>query len=373
MATAERDYYELLGVPRDADDADIKKAFRKLARELHPDVNEDPDAEHRFKEVAEAYEVLSDPERRRTYDQYGHAGLRSGGYAPSDFDFSSLSDIFGAFFGDGLFGGGQRSSRVARGPDLTLSGEISLAEALTGTTLRLSARVARTCDGCSGSGAAAGTSPVVCGTCGGRGQVQHISQNVFGQFVRAGACGTCSGSGRLIQSPCGECEGEGRVVIDRTLEVEVPPGIDDGQRIRLQGEGHSGTQGAPPGDAYVQVGVRSEQGLERDGDDLHTLAEVTITQAALGVVVSVPSAEGPFDVELQPGAQPGDVVAERGKGMPSLRTGRRGDLHVHVRVRVPRRLTPEQRDRVLELERELGDEAYRDDEGLFGRLRNVFR
>ena len=360
-----RDYYEVLGVPRDADDAAIKKAFRQLARELHPDVNEADDADRRFREVAEAYEVLSDAERRQTYDRYGHAGLQSGGFRPSEFDFSSLSDLFSAFFGDGLLGGvggrGARGSAGARGPDLAVATEVSLGQAFTGTTVSVPARVARSCETCSGSGAADGASPVVCSACSGRGQVQHVSQNVFGQFVRASTCGHCNGTGQTIDNPCGTCHGDGRVVGDRVLEVEVPAGIQDGQRIRLRGEGHAGTQGGGVGDAYLEVRVVLPEGVERDGDDLHVLADLSITQAALGATVEVPTAEGERSFEVRAGVQHGEVLRMRGAGMPSLRTGRRGDLNLHVRVHVPRRLSPEQRQLLLELEQKLGDDAYRDD------------
>lgn len=371
-----RDYYEVLGVQRDADDAEIKKAFRALARELHPDVNKEPDAELRFREVAEAYEVLSDAERRQTYDRYGHAGLQSGGFRPSEFDFSSLSDLFSAFFGDGLFGGagGRGAQRAARGPDLAVAAEITLAEAFRGREISIPTRVARACEACDGSGAAPGTRAVMCTPCSGRGQVQHVSQNVFGQFVRASTCGNCGGTGQVVETPCTACHGEGRIVTDHTVTVDVPAGIQDGQRIRLRGEGHAGAGGAPPGDAYVEVRVVMPVGVERDGDDLHALADLSITQAALGATIRIPGADGEIEVEIQSGVQPGDVVVLRGRGMPALRSGRRGDFHVHVRVNVPRRLTAEQRERLLELERDLGDDAYEsDDEGFFSRLRSAFR
>jgi molecular chaperone DnaJ len=376
MAT-ERDYYELLGVGREASDGDVKRAFRKLARELHPDVSDQPDAQERFKEVAEAYEVLSDPERRRTYDRYGHAGLRGGGFQPSSFDFGSLSDVFSAFFGEGLFGGGSgRGGRSSRGGDVGVTVEISLAEALTGAHVEVPVTVAHTCNTCSGDGAAPGTSPVTCPQCGGSGRVQQIAQSIFGQVVRAGTCSRCGGEGRIVETPCETCSGAGRVAAEVTLAVAVPAGIHDGQRIRLRGEGHAGDRGAPPGDAYVQVQVAPLEGVVRDGDDLVTLTELTMTGAALGASIEVPTPEGPFSLDVEPGAQPGDVVRIRGRGMPSLETGRRGDLLVHVAVRVPRRLTEEQRVALEQLDGVLDAEAYRvddEDEGFFSRLRSAFR
>ena len=377
MATTERDYYEVLGVGRDAGEGDIKRAFRRLARELHPDVSEAPDAEARFREAVEAYEVLSDPERRSTYDRLGHAGLRSGGFAPTD--FGDLSDIFAAFFGDGLFGGGGRDARStrgrrpARGPDLTVAVELSLAEAFAGKAVRVPARVARSCDRCEGSGAEPGTSPETCPTCGGAGRVQRVSQSMFGQFVQSSSCPQCDGAGRVVESPCERCDGLGRLLVERELEVDVPAGIHDGQRIRLRGEGHSGAHGGPPGDVFVHVRVAEPEGLARDGDDLVTVAAVTMTEAALGTTITVPGPVGNVELELPAGVQPGEVRVVRGAGMPSLHTGRRGDLRVHVAVHVPQRLTAEQRAQVLQLEEALGEEAYRGDDGFFQRLKSAFR
>ncbi|MFN8223719.1 MAG: molecular chaperone DnaJ [Gaiellales bacterium] len=375
MATAAQDYYELLGVERGAGDDTIKRAFRKLARELHPDVNDAPDAQERFRQVAEAYEVLSDPERRATYDRYGHAGLRGGGYRPTEFDLGNLSDVFAAFFGDGLFSGAQSSRRQSRGSDAGIGLEITLAEALTGVTREVTVRIAKACDTCHGTGAAEGAAISVCPECSGTGRIQRVAQSVFGQVVRTGTCPRCDGSGRAIEAPCAACEGDGLVVAETSHEVEIPAGIHDGQRIRIRGAGHAGPRGASPGDLYVEVAVSSLEGVHREGDDLHTLADLTMTQAAAGATVEVTTPEGPLEVEVSPGVQPGDVISLRGRGMPSLERTRRGDLHVHVAVRIPRKLTPEQRLKVIALEEELGDAPYESGEsdGLFSRLRNVFR
>jgi molecular chaperone DnaJ len=374
--STDRDYYELLGVGRDASEDDVKRAFRRLARELHPDVSDAPDAQERFKEVAEAYEVLSDPERRRTYDRYGHAGLRGGGFHATEFDLGNLSDVFSAFFGEGLFGGGGRSARSARGADIAVAVEVELAEALTGADVEAAIRVARTCATCAGSGAADGAQRVTCDRCGGAGRVQQVSNSIFGQIVRSATCPRCEGSGQVVETPCAACDGAGRVVEDASLDVHVPAGIHDGQRIRVRGEGHAGDRGAPAGDVYVHVHVRPLEGVVRDGDDLVTVTELTMTQAALGCTVEVTTPEGPHTLELPAGTQPGEVQRIRGLGMPSLETGRRGDLLVHVGVRVPRRLSEEQRLALQRLDGELDAEAYRadeEDEGFFSRLRSAFR
>src|SRR5437016_5177292 len=355
MATAERDYYELLGVAREATTDEIKRAFRRLARELHPDVSSAPDAEHRFREVVEAYEVLSNSERRQLYDRFGHAGLRSGGFQPSAFDLGSLSDLFSAFFGDDLFGVGGRGGR-GRGADVAAQVEIELAEVVTGTKREVPFGVAVACDRCGGNGAEPDTPIRPCPTCGGNGRVRQVSRSVFGEFVRTGACPTCSGSGHLIEQPCEQCRGAGRVIQERTLEVEIPPGIHDGQQIRLSGEGHAGTPGGRAGDAYVEVHVRHDDRFVREGNDVYTTVDLTLTQAALGATVSVPTLEGEFDVTFEPGTQPGEVRVLRGRGLPVLQGFGRGNQRLLVNVTVPRHLTDEQR-RLLEQFEQLSTEA----------------
>ncbi len=370
MATSQRDYYEVLGVPRNAGDAEIKKAFRRLARELHPDVSDLPDAEERFKELVEAYEVLSSAERRELYDRYGHEGLRSGGFVPT-VDFGSLSDLFSAFFGDDLFGVGARGRR--RGADIAAEVEIELVEAAHGTTRQVPFEVAAACATCRGSGAKPGTSPVTCKSCGGAGRLQQVSRSVFGEFIRTQTCPRCSGAGRVIETPCPECAGVGRVLEERKLEVEIPPGIHDGQRIRISGEGHSGALGGRSGDVYVRVRVRPDERFVRDGNDIFSTVDLTMTEAALGTRRAVPTLDGDFELELEPGIQPGDVRVLRGRGLPVLQGYGRGDHRVLVNVAIPRRLTEEQRRLLEEFARREDEATYRPDEGFFDKLKSAFR
>ncbi|MBD0347595.1 MAG: molecular chaperone DnaJ [Thermoleophilia bacterium] len=373
MATTERDYYELLGISRGADDADIKRAFRRLARQLHPDVSEEPDAEERFREVAEAYQVLSNRETRELYDRYGHAGLRSGGFRPTQFDFGSLADVLSAFFGDDLFGvGGSRRGR-ARGADVAARVEIDLREAATGVTKQVPFPVAATCARCGGDGAEPGSSVSRCPTCGGAGRVSHVSRSAFGEFVRTGACPNCGGAGRVVEDPCSECRGQGRVVEERTLDVEIPPGIHDGQRIRLSGEGHAGALGGRAGDVYVDVRVRPDPRFVRQGDDLFSTVSLTMTQAALGATVTVPTLDGEVELRFEPGTQPGEIRVLRGRGMPVLQAFGRGDFRVLVNVAIPRHLTREQRELLERFEGVTGAETYEEDEGFFDKLKSAFR
>jgi molecular chaperone DnaJ len=372
MATTQRDYYEILGIPRTASEGDVKKAFRRLARELHPDVSEAPDAEERFREVAEAYEVLSKSETRELYDRYGHAGLRGGGFDPGHFDFGSLSDIFSAFFGDDLFGVGGRTSR-ARGSDVAAEVQIELVEAAAGTSRPVPFRVAATCTHCAGDGVEPGTNVSVCGTCGGLGRVQQVGRSVFGEFVRTQPCRTCVGTGRIVEYPCQECNGAGQVLEERSLDVEIPAGIHDGQRIRISGEGHAGVGGARSGDVYVLVRVRPDQRFVRQGNDIVSTVDLTITQAALGATVSVPTLDGEAELRLDPGTQAGEVHVLPGRGMPVLRGFGRGDHRVLVNVLVPRRLSDDQRRLLEEFERAADQDTYRPDEGFFDKLKSAFR
>ena len=365
-----RDYYDVLGVSRDADDAAVKKAFRRLARELHPDVSDAPDADERFKEVVEAYEVLSSTERRELYDRYGFEGLQSGGFVPTAFDLGNISDLFAAFFGDDLFAA---RGRGRRGADVGAEASIDLAEAARGVTRTIAFQVATTCETCHGSGLEPGTSPISCPQCGGLGRLQHVSRTAFGEFVRTQSCSACGGIGSLIETPCSACDGAGGAIAERTVDVAIPAGIHDGQRIRISGEGHAGTPGGPAGDAYVLVRVRPDPRFVREGNDIFATVDVTLTQAALGATLTVPTLDGERELVLEPGTQPGEVRVLRGSGMPVLSGAGRGDHRVLVNVHVPRRLTPEQRALLEELAASENGEMYEDDLGLLGRLKAHFR
>jgi molecular chaperone DnaJ len=372
--TRPRDPYEVLGVPRDADETQIKKAFRKLARELHPDVNRhDPGAEDKFKEAAEAYEILNDAERRATYDRYGHDGLRTGGFQPNFEGFGSISDLFDAFFGGFGAGAGMGGpAGPAPGRDVAVHADVSLAEAASGTSVELSFEAVDLCERCHGNGAQPGTPIVTCERCGGVGVLQAVTRSAFGQVMRQVPCDVCHGEGRMAEQPCERCDGRGREVRRRTLRVDIPAGIADGQRIRLSGRGHAGERGGPPGDLYVLVRIAADERFLRDGDDLVTVLDVPAPLAALGTTMPVPSLDGDVEVEVAPGTQPGDVFTVRGHGMPRLRrTGRRGDLRVVANVVIPRKLNREQRRLFEQLAESMTDENVRTDESLIGKLRRL--
>jgi molecular chaperone DnaJ len=373
MATTDRDYYELLGVGRDASEAEIKRAFRQLARELHPDVSEAPDAQERFREVVEAYEVLSKTETRDLYDRYGHAGLRSGGFQAGHVDFGNLADLFSAFFGDDVLFGGRTGGRRARGADLAATLEIDLVEAAHGVKRDVPFEAAVTCTRCGGDGAEPGSEITTCPTCDGVGRLQQVTRSVFGEFVRTQTCPACSGSGRRIEEPCTECRGAGRVVEQRTLEVEVPRGIHHGQRIRLTGEGHAGLVGGRAGDVYVEVRIRPDERFVREGDDIYTTVDLTFTQAALGATIAIPTLDGNEELDLPSGTQPGEIVVLRGRGMPILQGFGRGDQRILVNVLVPRHLDDEQRRLLREFDERTDERTYGKSEGLFDKLKSAFR
>ena len=372
-----RDYYEVLGVPRDADEAQVKKAFRRLARELHPDVNaHDPDAEAKFKEAAEAYEVLSDADRRQLYDSYGHEGLKTGGYAPDFGDFGSISDLFSAFFGaggfDAAFGGSRMRGGPVQGGDIAVAVQISLEDAAHGKQVEVSYDARSRCHTCHGNGAKPGTPIETCPRCHGSGQLQAVSRTAFGQLVRSAVCDVCGGDGRRPRDPCEECGGDGMIVERRRVEVGVPPGIADGQRIHVSARGHAGERGGPNGDLYVVVRVAEDERFLRDGSDLVTVVDVPAPLAALGTTVEVPTLDGPAPVEVKAGTQPGETITLGGRGMPPLRRGRTGDLRVVVNVTIPRRLTADQRDMLERFADSLTEDNARADEGMIAKLRRVF-
>jgi molecular chaperone DnaJ len=372
-----RDYYEVLGVDRATSEAEIKKAFRVLARELHPDVNRhDPEAEEKFKEAAEAYEVLSDPDRRRTYDAFGHEGLRTGGWSPNAAGFGSVEDIFEAFFGRGdplfgeLFGFG--SQGPAPGADVAARIEIGLEAVLTGAKREVAFEAVSRCERCRGNGAEPGTPIRTCETCGGAGHLRQINRTAFGQMIRTGACSACEGTGKIPEEPCSECGGKGRTVRERTWEVEIPPGIESGQRIRITGAGHAGDTGAPAGDLYVQVLVADDERFLREGQDLVTVVDLPATDAMLGVTVEAPTLDGDREVKVEPGTQHGDRIRLAGLGLPSLRGAARGDLHVLFSIVVPSNLSEEQRDLAHGLSETLGERNFQPERGgILSRLRRA--
>jgi molecular chaperone DnaJ len=372
-----RDPYDVLGVAREADERQIKRAFRTLARELHPDVNShDPEAEEKFKEAAEAYEILSDAERRATYDRYGFEGLDSRGFASTAHGFGSFADIFDAFFGGDPFGAafGRGPGRV-QGGDVAVAIEVSLEEAARGTVVDVSYDVVDTCERCGGSRAEPRTRIETCSRCGGAGRVRAVTRTAFGQLVREQACEVCGGEGRVPTEPCRECGGRGRRAVRRTLQVDVPAGIADEQRIRLAGRGHAGERGGPPGDLYVLVRVTEDERFLRDGNDLVTVVDVPAPAAALGATVTVPTLDGDERVEVAAGTQPGAVVTLRGRGMPTIGRGRRGDQRVVLNVVIPRNLSGRQRELLEELRGSLTDENLREPaaESLVGKLKRAFR
>jgi len=371
-----RDAYKVLGVPRDADERQIKKAFRTKARELHPDVNRhDADAEEKFKELAEAHEILSDPERRQVYDRYGHEGLSSRGFESPFQGFGSFSDIFDAFFGGGdVFGGGGGGGAV-QGGDVAVAVEITLEDAARDSQVDVEYDAVGLCEHCNGNAAEPGTPIRTCERCGGAGQLRAVTRTAFGQLVRTQACDVCGGDGKIPETPCSVCRGRGRQATRRKLTIDIPAGIADEQRIRLAGRGHAGERGGPSGDLYVLVRVAEDERFVRDGNDLVHVLNLPAPSAALGTTVTVPTLEGEESLDIPPGTQPGTVLNLRGKGMPSLRRGRRGDQRVLVNVVIPRNLSAEQRDMLDRFADTLGPHNL-DDEGeresLFSRVRRAF-
>jgi molecular chaperone DnaJ len=368
-----RDYYEVLGVGRDASQQEVKRAFRGLARELHPDVNaHDPEAEEKFKEAAEAYEVLADPEQRRTYDAYGQEGLKSGGWAPRSAGFGSIEDIFQAFFGGEAFGFG--SGGPAGGGDISATVEISLEEVLSGAQREVVFEAVASCEHCRGNGAEPGTPIRTCGRCAGAGQLRQVTRTAFGQMVRAVVCDECGGDGKVAETPCEECSGRGRVAATRRWDVDIPAGIQDGQRVRITGAGHAGEAGGRPGDLYVEVRVADDERFQRDGDDLVTLVELSATAAMTGTTVSIETLDGPREVTVSPGTQPGSESALRALGLPRLGGTRRGDQRLIFHVIVPTNLSEDQRLLAAQLEQTIGPENLEPEAGggIFSRVRRAF-
>ena len=378
MAESKRDYYEVLGLQKGASDDDIKKAYRKMAKKYHPDLNPgDKEAEARFKEANEAYEILSDPQKKARYDQYGQAGVDpnfgAGGYQGYGFDNIDidLGDIFSSFFGGG---GGRRQNANAprRGADLTASVVISFEESAQGCKKQVEVRMVDTCPDCSGSGAAKGTSPKPCPSCGGSGQERRQQRTPFGVIQTQTVCSQCHGKGQVIETPCPKCSGSGQVRRPATIGINIPAGIDDGQVISIRGKGNAGQNGGPAGDLQVQISVRPHALFERRGNDIWCELPLTFTQVALGAEVSVPTLDGKMDYTIKEGTQPGDTIRIKGKGFPFINGRGRGDEILRVTVEVPRNLSAEQKRILGNFEASTGDHNYQKRKGFFDKLKDMF-
>jgi molecular chaperone DnaJ len=370
------DYYEVLGVARNADESTIKRAYRQLARQHHPDVAADKvAAEHRFKEINEAYEVLSDAQKRANYDRYGHAGVNGGagdaGFGP--FGGEGFGDIFDMFFGAarGAAGTAQRRNGPSRGSDLRYDVEITLEEAYAGTVREITFRHLTTCATCRGNGAEPGTLIVPCDRCGGSGIQRQVRQTPLGQFVTQTTCTKCAGDGQIVQTPCSACRGRGRVEQEKTLQVRIPAGVDDGSRIKITGSGEAGIRGGPDGDLYVYLSVTPHALFRRDGLDVLLDVPVSFPQAALGGEITIASLDGRIPLQLHAGTQSGSQYRLRGRGMPSVRGGTKGDQLVTIHVVVPTKLGKRERELLEEYARAGGDQI--EEKSFFDRVKDAFR
>lgn len=371
---SKRDYYEVLGLSRDASGEDIKKAYRKLARQYHPDVNPgDKQAEAKFKELAEAYAVLSDPEKRSKYDRFGHAGADGQGFGDfSGFgtgDFGGLNDIFDIFFG----GGNRQRTGPQKGADLRLNMELSFKEAAFGVERDIQVPRNENCDTCDGSGAAPGSSPKKCGVCHGTGNIQQAANTPFGRIVQSRTCHVCNGSGQVVEKPCPTCQGSGHVRKTRSIHVKIPAGVDTGVRVRLNGEGEPGVRGGPPGDLYVFVSVRPHKIFKREGNDIFCEVPISFVQAALGDEIEVPTLEGEVEMKVPEGTQTGAVFRLRGKGIPYVNGAGRGDQHVRVKITTPTKLNDRQRELLQEFAKLSGEKVPKGAErGFFKKVKDAF-
>lgn len=368
---AKRDYYEVLGVDRNASADEVKKAYRKQARKYHPDVNKAADAEEQFKEVKEAYDVISDPQKKAQYDQFGHVDPNQGmGGGMDGADFGGFGDIFDMFFG----GGGQRRNPNAprRGADLQYTMNIEFKEAVFGKETEL--RIPRTenCDTCHGSGAKRGTQPDTCSTCGGSGQQEVVQNTAFGRIVNRRICSTCNGQGTLIKEKCGTCHGEGKVKKQRKIQVNIPAGVDEGAQIRISGEGEAGTKGGPPGDLYIVIRVKPHEFFDREGDDVYCEVPLTFTQAALGDDIEIPTLTEKVKLKIPAGTQTGTYFRLKGKGVPRLRGYGQGDQHVKVVIVTPSHLKEEQKDLLRSFADLSGQKTHEKNQSIFEKMKKAF-
>ena len=381
--STKRDYYDVLGVDKSADATAIKKAYRKLAMKYHPDKNPgDKEAEEKFKEINEAYEVLSDETKRRNYDQFGHEGVNGQGFGGAGGfggqGFGGFDDIFGDIFGD-MFGGGfsggsrQRRRGPERGADIKQRVNISFEEAAFGKKVQVKINRSEDCDQCHGSGAKPGTSKKTCPTCHGSGQVQSVQRTPFGNIASTRTCSTCNGEGEVIDSPCSKCHGKGSIRKTKTIEVDIPAGIDNGQMIKLGGQGELGTRGGPRGDLYIEVNVQSHPLFTRDGYDVYLEMPITFAQATLGDKIQVPTLDGKVEYEVPEGTQTGTVFRLKGKGIPKLKSNVRGDQYVKVTVEIPKKLNEKQKELVREFAKECGQEVHQRQKTLSDKIDNFFK
>jgi len=369
-----RDFYEVLGVSRTATDADLKKAYRQLARQHHPDANDgDPESEERFKEISLAYETLSDPQKRSVYDRYGIDGLRSAAASGNDPFGGGLSDLFDAFFGGNPFGGGRAQSGPPRGADLEAMVDVPFETAVFGGEVSVTLNTLVGCETCSSTGASAGTQAVQCTECGGSGQVRRVRQSILGQMVTASACSRCGGTGEIIATPCTVCRGEGRVAEERVYTIEVPAGVDHGATLRLTGRGAVGPRKGAPGDLYVHLRVAAHERFERQGDDLVMRLPIGLAQAALGAEIDIETLDGDEHIVVPAGTQTGRVFMFRGKGVPKLRGRGRGDLAVQVNIETPSDLSEEQAELLRQFAEMRGESVAAPETGLFSKIRSAFR
>ena len=380
--STKRDYYDVLGVGKSADATEIKKAYRKLAMKYHPDKNPgDKEAEERFKEINEAYEVLSDETKRRNYDQFGHEGVNGQGFGGAGGfggqGFGGFDDIFGDIFGDmfgGGFGGGrQRRRGPERGADIKQRVNISFEEAAFGKKVQVKINRSEECEECNGSGAKPGTSKKTCPTCNGSGQVQSVQRTPFGNIASTRTCSTCNGEGEVIDSPCTKCHGKGSIRKTKTIEVDIPAGIDEGQMIKLGGQGELGSRGGPRGDLYIEVNVNAHPLFTREGYDVYLEMPITFAQATLGDKIQVPTLDGKVEYEIPEGTQTGTVFRLKGKGIPKLRSNVRGDQYVKVTVEIPKKLNDKQKELVRQFAKECGQEVHQRQKSLSDKIDSFFK
>ncbi len=378
MADEKRDYYEVLGVSKDADEAAIKRAFRKAAKENHPDLHPgDKAAEARFKEINEAYEVLSDSEKRARYDQYGHAGVdpnfgAGGGYGGAGFEDFDLGSIFESFFGGGMGGSAQRRNAPQRGSSLQVALTLSFEEAAFGCEKDISVNRTEQCGHCHGTGAKAGTQPETCPTCHGTGQVRTTQRSPLGTFSSTSPCRACGGRGKIIKEPCADCRGSGQVHKRRTIHVKIPAGIDEGQQLPLRGEGNCGVNGGPNGDILVAIRIRPHALFERQGISVLCDVPITFTQACLGAELEVPTLDGKVKYQMPEGTQEGTTFRLKGKGIPVLGRSGRGDQYVTVHIEVPKELNEKQKDLLRQFSESVGDQNYKRRQSFFDKIKKAF-